>query len=104
MDDGEYARERIVTVEKMMAGFLVLAWILIGLCLGGIPLAVRATLVFMWPLALVWMPNLMAKISGVASRKSLSPEDQISGVIGFISTERHGRLLQRLSTFLAAPR
>lgn len=73
MKDGYCEPARIVTLERVLAVVLVLTWIVLAARFGGLALAIRAILLFQVPLVFVWMPELMARIAGVASRKSLQP-------------------------------
>ncbi len=63
MDDGEYKRERPVTNERLLASLLVLLWIGLAGRMGGLALAIRAFLFVMVPLAMIWLPQLFARIA-----------------------------------------
>jgi hypothetical protein len=63
MNDADYQRGRIATRERIVASIFVTAWIICGFMIGGYVLAIRAALLFMIPLALVWMPNLLVRIA-----------------------------------------
>jgi len=77
-NDPEYASEKRITFERVVATLLVLLWCGIAFYIGRIPLAVRAGVLFMVPLSFVWMPDLMIRIAGVASKKSLEPGYPVS--------------------------
>lgn len=63
MNDADYKRERRVTVERLLVSLLVLLWIGLAGKTGGLGLAVRTFLVFMIPLAMIWLPRLLARIA-----------------------------------------
>ena len=63
MNDSDYQRSRIATPERIVASIFVTAWILCAFVIGGYVLAIRAALLFMIPLALVCMPDLLARIA-----------------------------------------
>ncbi len=74
MNDADYAKERIFTPERMIAGGLFVAWIAIAFRIGGLPLAVRAFLLLMVPLAFIWVPGFMYRIAGIAAKESLAQD------------------------------
>ena len=49
MDGGDYAREPKPTLERMAATLLVVAWVITAFHIGGLPLAIRATVLFLFP-------------------------------------------------------
>ncbi len=63
MNDADYDRCKIVTTERIVASILVTSWVACAFVIGGISLAVRAGLLFMLPLAFIWLPDLFAKIA-----------------------------------------
>jgi hypothetical protein len=63
MNDADYKRERVITVERLLASLLVLVWIGLAAKIGGLPLAMRAFFLFMVPLAMIWLPQLLARIA-----------------------------------------
>lgn len=63
MNDAEYKRDPIVTVERLLASLLVVLWIGLAGKMGGHPLAIRAFLLFMIPLAMIWLPDLFTRIA-----------------------------------------
>jgi hypothetical protein len=79
--DGKYASERWLTKERIIAALIVSAWIWKAFLTGGVPLAIRAGLFFMIPLSFVLIPELMARIAGVASKESLQPDMMTSSTI-----------------------
>jgi hypothetical protein len=81
VQDSDYASERRITVERVIAGLCVLAWMSVAFRMGGIPLAVRAGILFMVPLSFIWMPGLMSRIAGVASKKSLEPDYPVGSFV-----------------------
>ncbi|WP_193210432.1 hypothetical protein [Luteolibacter marinus] len=42
---------------------LVALWVCIAYSIGGLALAVRASLLFMIPLSMIWLPDLLARIA-----------------------------------------
>jgi len=77
MNDGEYASVHILTKERILAGSLVISWLCIAYHIGGLVLAVRAFVLFMLPLTFVWLPDLMSRIAGIATKKSLAPDPPV---------------------------
>jgi hypothetical protein len=69
MDGGDYAREPKPTLERMAATLLVVAWVITAFHIGGLPLAIRATLLFLFPLLFIWLPGILARVAGEGSRK-----------------------------------
>jgi hypothetical protein len=63
MSDADYKRDRLITVERLLASLLVLLWIGLAGKMGGLALAFRALLLFMVPLAMIWLPELFARIA-----------------------------------------
>lgn len=64
MNDADYQRDRLITAERLLASLLVLLWIgLAAWKLGGLVPAFRAFLLFMIPLAMIWLPQLFARIA-----------------------------------------
>ena len=63
MSDADYKRDRLITAERLLASLLVLLWIGLAGKMGGLALAVRAFLLFMVPLAMIWLPQLFARIA-----------------------------------------
>ena len=81
MNDGEYASERIFTISRLLSGTLVIVWIVIAYRIGGLNLAMRAFLLFMIPLTFVWIPELMSRIAGIATRESLAPDTSVGPAV-----------------------
>lgn len=73
-EDPEYAPPISITLARVIASVLVLIWIGSAWKIGGLPLAIRATTFFLIPLSFIWIPEWMARIAGVASRKSLEAD------------------------------
>jgi len=73
-EDDNYAPNCQVTPERIVASLLVVVWVVVAFRIGALPLALRAVIVFLFPLLFVWIPELMARIAGVADKKSLSPD------------------------------
>jgi hypothetical protein len=63
MNDADYKQDRIVTFERLLASLLVILWIALAARTGGLALAIRAFLLFMVPLAMIWLPEWFAKIA-----------------------------------------
>jgi hypothetical protein len=63
MSGANYKRDRLITVERLLASLLVLLWVGLAAKLGGLALAVRAFLLFMVPLTMIWLPQLLARIA-----------------------------------------
>ena len=78
MDGGEYAREPRPTPERVVATLFVVAWVTAAFFIGGLPLAIRATLLFQLPLLFIWLPGVVVRIAGVGSRRWLAPDTPVS--------------------------
>lgn len=64
MNDADHSKERFITAERLLASLLVLLWIgLVAWKLDGLVSAFRAFLLFMMPLAMIWLPQLFARIA-----------------------------------------
>ena len=63
MNEADYKRDRLVTSERLLASVLVLLWIGLAGKTGGLALAVRAFLLFMVPLAMFCLPQVLARIA-----------------------------------------
>jgi hypothetical protein len=63
MSGPDYKRDPLITVERLLASLLVLLWIGLAAKVGGLALAVRAFGLFMVPLAMIWLPQLFARIA-----------------------------------------
>jgi hypothetical protein len=73
-EEPDYAPTISITRSRIIASLLVLIWIGSAWRIGRLPLAIRATTFFMIPLSFIWIPEWMARIAGVASRKSLAAD------------------------------
>ena len=73
MDGGKYAPEVTASREKIAASLLVALWIGIAYHTGGLPDAIWAIRLFIFPLALIWIPDLMARLTNEPSRKHGAP-------------------------------
>ncbi|MCW1884491.1 hypothetical protein OKA04_07090 [Luteolibacter flavescens] len=62
MKNAEYKRSRLITTERLLASVLVLIWVGLAFWLGGHVLAIRASLTFMVPLGMIWLPQLLARV------------------------------------------
>jgi len=78
MDDDNYTPAWRFTLERIVATLLVAAWVGTGFFIGGLPLAIRAVLLFMVPLSFILLPDILVRIAGVATRKSLAPDTLIN--------------------------
>lgn len=78
MDGGDYLKEPRPTLERIVATLLVAAWIITAFCIGGLPLAIRATLLFLFPLTFIWLPAILVRIAGAGARKWLDPDAPVS--------------------------
>lgn len=54
---GDYTREPRPTLERFVASLLVAARVITAFHLGGLPLAIRATLLFGFPFLFIWLPG-----------------------------------------------
>jgi hypothetical protein len=63
MSGPDYKRDELVTVERLIASVLTLLWVGLAAKVGGPGLAVRAFGLFMVPLAMIWLPQLFARIA-----------------------------------------
>ena len=63
MRDGDYKKLPLISPERLVATILVGLWVGIAYAIGGLALAVRAFLIFMVPLTMVWLPDLLARIA-----------------------------------------
>ncbi|GAA5122486.1 hypothetical protein JIN84_10085 [Luteolibacter yonseiensis] len=61
-EDTEYASSMGLNLERGIALGLVVLWAVIAFFIGGPVLAMRAVLVFSFPLAFIWLPEVMAKL------------------------------------------
>ena len=77
----EYLPSHKLTMERVIAATLVALWIGIAAVIGGLPLAIRATLFFFYPLAFVWLPEVLVGLAGKASRGSLQTNVVVSGFV-----------------------
>lgn len=78
MDGGDYANESKPTPERVVATLLVMVWVIAAFCIGGLPLAIRATLLFGFPLLFIWLPGILVKIAGAGSRKGVDADLPVS--------------------------
>jgi hypothetical protein len=78
MDGGDYEREPRPTPERVVATLLVFAWIIAAYHISGLPLAIRATLIFGFPLLFIWLPGVLVRIAGSGSRKGLDVDVPVS--------------------------
>lgn len=78
MDGGDYAREPKPTPERLAATLLVVAWVITAFHIGGLPLAIRATLVFGFPLLFIWLPGILVRVAGAGARKGLDTDAPVS--------------------------
>ncbi len=69
MDGGKYSSGIGVSVEKIAASALVVLWITIAYLMGELPLASWAFRLFLFPLAFIWFPDLMARLTNEPGRK-----------------------------------
>lgn len=61
-EEPEYASSMGLNVERGIALALVVIWATAAYFIGGPPLAMRAALLFSFPLAFIWLPEVMAKL------------------------------------------
>ncbi len=78
MDGGDYEREPKPTPERVVATLLVFAWIIAAYHISGLPLAIRATLIFGFPLLFIWLPGILVRIAGSGSRRGLDVDVPVS--------------------------
>lgn len=67
-EEPKYASSMRPNVERGIALALVILWAVSAYLIGGLPLAMRAVFLFSFPLAFIWLPELMARIP--ASKRS----------------------------------
>jgi hypothetical protein len=60
-EEPKYASSMGLNVERGIALALVAIWATAAYFIGGPPLAMRAALLFSFPLAFIWLPEVMAK-------------------------------------------
>lgn len=73
MDGGKYAPEITPTVEKFVASVIVGGWLVLAYRYRGFELAIQALRLLFVPLAMVWIPELMARLVNVQSSSDLTP-------------------------------
>lgn len=61
MSDDEYDPESRVTPERIAASVIVAGLIITGFVLGGYILALRVFLLFMIPLTMIWIPDILVR-------------------------------------------
>ncbi len=78
MDGGDYEIEPKPTPERVVATLLVVVWVIAAYHISGLPLAIRATLLFGFPLLFIWLPGILVRIAGAGSRKGLDVDVPVS--------------------------
>lgn len=73
MDGGKYAPEITPTAEKTVASVIVGAWLVLAYHYRGFELAIQALRLLFIPLAMVWIPELMARLVNLKSSSDLTP-------------------------------
>lgn len=63
MQDADYRQPKRITAERLVASLLVLVWIGLSWRLFGFATSVRAMLLFMVPLAMIWLPEHLARMA-----------------------------------------
>lgn len=73
MDGGKYAPEITPTAGKIVASVIVAGWIFLAWHHDGLELAGWALRLLLIPLAMVWIPDLMARLTNIRTSGDLVP-------------------------------
>lgn len=74
VNEAVYAKTRRVTAPRLCAAMWVVAWVIAVHRTLGLPWAVRAVIFFQIPLAFIWLPDVLARIAGVARPRHPMPD------------------------------
>jgi len=81
MNDADYDSESRITRERIVATIIVVCSVVYAFTIGGYVLAIRAFLLFMVPLTMIWLPDVLIRIATLDAkwkRQLVAPASKFS--------------------------